>query len=131
MTLNRRSFLRTGIAVGAGLGFGFETVAQTPDWNQSADVVVVGCGGAGALAALAASEEGARCLVLEKMSFRGGTTMLSGGLTWLPNNPLAKQNPDYKDSVSDVIAYLTACARGQCDQELIQVFARFAHIGGR
>jgi flavocytochrome c len=126
MKINRRSFLRNSVAAGAALGFGFETVAQAPDWDRSADVLVVGCGGAGALAALAASEEGARCMVLEKMPFRGGTTLLSGGLTWLPNNPIAAQSPDHQDSVDDVIAYLTACARGQCDQELIRVFAESA-----
>jgi hypothetical protein len=30
MKLNRRSFLRNGIAAGAASGFGFKTVAQAP-----------------------------------------------------------------------------------------------------
>lgn len=120
--MDRRTFLKSSIA-GAFVGAGLQTTPKLPDWDQSVDVVVVGCGGAGALAALAASEEGARCVVLEKMPLRGGTTVLSGGLTWLPNNPLAAQNPDHRDSTADVVAYLTACAKGQCDADLIRVFA--------
>ena len=44
------------------------------------DVVIVGGGGAGLVAATAAAEAGASVLVLEKMSFLGGNTLISGGV---------------------------------------------------
>ena len=46
------------------------------------DVIVVGAGNAAFAAALAARQEGARVLVLEKASLklRGGNTRFSGGL---------------------------------------------------
>lgn len=50
------------------------------------DVVVVGSGGAGLTAAIAAADHGAMVLVLERSSKFGGTTAYSGGKVWIPNN---------------------------------------------
>lgn len=43
------------------------------------EVLIVGAGGTGLAAAAAASENGADVIVLEKLAFVGGSTMLSGG----------------------------------------------------
>jgi 3-oxosteroid 1-dehydrogenase len=123
---SRRNFLKTGASTAAFFGTGFHAVTKTPDWDQSTDVVVVGCGGAGAMAALSANEAGASCIVLEKMPYKGGTTVLSGGLAWLPNNQLAAQVPGYDDSVAHVVAYLEACAKGRSNPAIMQVFAQTA-----
>ena len=48
-------------------------------WDETWDVVVVGCGYAGAIAALAAHDEGAKVLVLEKMPEPGGISVCSFG----------------------------------------------------
>ena len=50
------------------------------------DVVVVGAGGAGMTAALAARERGLDTVLLEKSSYFGGSTARSGGGVWIPNN---------------------------------------------
>ena len=47
--------------------------------RREADVVVVGYGGAGAAAAIAACDRGARVLILEKEARGGGNTRLSSG----------------------------------------------------
>ena len=43
------------------------------------DVVVVGYGGAGAIAAMTAHDKGSRVIILEKMDKGGGATFLSNG----------------------------------------------------
>ena len=50
------------------------------------DVVVVGAGGAGMCAALAASKHGLDTLLIEKSGHFGGSTARSGGGVWMPGN---------------------------------------------
>ena len=49
------------------------------NWQESFDVVVVGCGYAGAVAAIAAHDAGAHVLVVEKMADPGGISICSFG----------------------------------------------------
>lgn len=58
-----------------------ETTAWLPEWDLDADVVVVGFGPAGAMAAKAAQESGATALIVEKASkeFAGGSSRTSKG----------------------------------------------------
>jgi fumarate reductase flavoprotein subunit len=48
--------------------------------NLETEIAIVGAGGCGLVAALAAAEQGARVLLLEKGTAAGGTTSLSAGL---------------------------------------------------
>jgi 3-oxosteroid 1-dehydrogenase len=50
------------------------------------DVVVVGAGGAGMTAALAAARQGLDTVLVEKSSYFGGSTARSGGGVWIPGN---------------------------------------------
>ena len=50
------------------------------------DVVVVGAGGAGMAAALAAAHQGLDTLLVEKSNYFGGSTARSGGGVWIPGN---------------------------------------------
>ncbi len=50
------------------------------------DVVVVGAGGAGMSAALAAKKQGLETVLLEKSGHFGGSTARSGGGVWMPGN---------------------------------------------
>jgi len=56
--------------------------------DQVFDLVVVGSGVGGLTAAIQAKLEGLRPLLLEKTPLIGGSSALSGGVLWLPNNPL-------------------------------------------
>ena len=66
------------------------------------DVVVVGSGAAGAMAALRAAEHGLSVLIVEKAHKYGGTSATSGGVMWIPNHQL---EPNY-DSREQALAYL-------------------------
>jgi succinate dehydrogenase/fumarate reductase flavoprotein subunit len=98
-------------------------VLQRPDrWDEVVDVVVVGTGGAAMTAAVLAADGGAEVLVLEKDDVVGGTTGVSGGVLWIPNNHhLAEAGLD--DSREDALAYLRRIADGrELDPHLIEVF---------
>ena len=72
-------------------------------WDATFDVVIAGSGGGGMVAALAAADAGADVLVLEKQALIGGSTCMSGGIFWIPNNPLmaADGTPDsYEDALA-------------------------------
>lgn len=81
------------------------------------DVVVLGTGAAGLVAALAARTAGARVVLLEKSAAVGGTTAISGGTCWIPNN--GHLAPDARpDSREDALAYLGSLSHGLIRPEL-------------
>ena len=91
--VDRRRFLAAAGAAGAGLMAGeataVEGIGDAPRrWDMSADVVVVGTGAAGFAAAVTAHSRGASVLLLEKGAIAGGTSAKSGGVYWIPNNPI-------------------------------------------
>ena len=57
---------------------------QTADYNV--DFLVVGSGAGGMTAAITAHQKGLSTLVIEKSACYGGTSALSGGVIWIPNN---------------------------------------------
>ncbi|GHS87286.1 3-oxosteroid 1-dehydrogenase [Actinomycetota bacterium] len=77
-------------------------------FEQSYDVVVVGSGGAGFATALGAADEGLSVLMLESTDKWGGSTAMSGGGLWLPNNPLM-QRDRVGDSREEALTYLEGC----------------------
>jgi 3-oxosteroid 1-dehydrogenase len=78
----------------------------------STDVVVVGSGGAALAAALAARRGGADVVVLEKSAFIGGTTAMSGGLLWVPNNRHMRREGQ-PDSLDEACRYIHRLAAGR------------------
>jgi 3-oxosteroid 1-dehydrogenase len=71
-------------------------------WDSTVDVVIVGSGGGGMVAALATADAGASALVLEKQERFGGSTAMSGGIVWVPDNPVMRAQgiPDsYEDAM--------------------------------
>jgi 3-oxosteroid 1-dehydrogenase len=77
------------------------------DAGQTVDLVIIGSGGGGLVAALAGAEAGLECLVIEKQPLVGGSTGMSGGVVWLPNNPLMREQ-DAGDSEGAGLAHLDA-----------------------
>lgn len=82
------------------------------------DVVVVGTGAAGLAAARGAAADGARVTVLESTSTIGGTTAMSGGVSWLPGNRFGAAD----DDPDDVLTYLRGLDLGDVEPCLVEQF---------
>lgn len=62
-------------------------------------------------AALRAHDLGATSLVVEKAALFGGSTALSGGVVWVPNNPLMARH-GISDSTDEALQYLETVTAG-------------------
>ncbi|WP_253485830.1 FAD-dependent oxidoreductase [Natronocella acetinitrilica] len=85
------------------------------------DVLVVGSGAAGLTAAILAHDQGSRVLVLECSDKVGGTTAVSGGGIWIPNNHHMHE-VGASDSRQEALAYCKAMTMGRADESLVETF---------
>jgi len=90
-------------------------------WNEIVDVIVVGSGAAGVSAAIAAQHGGAEALVLERSDKYGGTSAVSGGVPWIPNNHHMHE-VGVSDSRDAALTYLKALSTGGMDMDLAEVY---------
>jgi 3-oxosteroid 1-dehydrogenase len=81
-------------------------------WDASYDLVVVGSGGGSMCAALMSKTLGKKALIIEKQAKVGGSTGYSGGVWWVPNNPVMKRS-GVDDSYERARQYLDAA----CDYQ--------------
>ncbi|MCU1717583.1 FAD-binding protein [Pseudomonas sp. 5P_3.1_Bac2] len=85
------------------------------------DVVVVGSGAGAMTAALFAADRGLSVLVLEKSQQFGGTSAISGGGIWIPNNHhfIAKGG---NDSPEKAWTYLKAAVGDRVDEKRLRTY---------
>ena len=130
--MTRRDFLKAGAALAAAAA-GTELVGKftpqafasprtdIPDkWDMEADVVVVGSG-TGITGALAAAAQGSKVIVLEKLGIPGGSTLMSGGWVWIPNNPIMRAQGIF-DSRENALTYVRLIAGDQSEDQIIETF---------
>jgi len=100
---------RAGVAAGVGAALGAPAVSTAgkpkPVWDRTVDIVCVGSGAAAMTAAVTAAGLGNQVLVLEKSPVLGGTTAKSGGVLWIPNHPLLRQQ-GVRDARDDCLRYM-------------------------
>lgn len=89
--------------------------------SQEYDVVVVGSGGAGMVAALTAAHQGLSTILVEKAPHYGGSTARSGGGVWIPNNDVLKQ-AGVKDTPEAAHTYLHQIVGDVVPAELLDTF---------
>ncbi|MCA0295322.1 MAG: FAD-dependent oxidoreductase [Actinobacteria bacterium] len=77
------------------------------NWDEERDLVVAGTGVAALSAAITAADAGLSVLVLESTDRWGGSSAMSGGGLWLPNNALM-QRDGVGDSREEALDYLEA-----------------------
>ena len=76
-------------------------------WDHEYDVVVVGSGAGGLAAAATAGRRGLSALVVEKTDKYGGSSALSGGAIWVPNNVYLERAGE-RDTLENARTYLDA-----------------------
>ncbi|MBR2836685.1 MAG: FAD-binding protein [Coriobacteriales bacterium] len=119
--LSRRSFLAGAGAAAVAVGASGTAVASEANgafwlpekWDREADVVVIGFGGAGAVAAITAHDEGAEVLVLEKAPIEGGgaSRMSGAGITYV--------EPEH---VKDAAQYIYDACQGATPLDVLEGF---------
>ncbi|CAA0089465.1 3-oxo-5-alpha-steroid 4-dehydrogenase [Mycolicibacterium vanbaalenii] len=85
------------------------------------DVVVVGFGAAGACAALAAAEAGARVLVVDR-ALGGGASALSGGIVYAGGGTPYQQAAGVDDNPDNMFDYLRQEVQDAVDEETLRRF---------
>ena len=90
-------------------------------WDRRVDFLVVGSGGGGMTAALAAADAGLDTLVIDKSRYFGGTTGISGGGVWVPGNPTLRRSGQDDDREA-VRTYLRLITGGRTPGARIDAF---------
>ena len=126
-TMNRAQFLKFAGAAAAATAFAGSSSALADVaiadivWNEEADVIVCGCGTAGAPAAIEAAEAGCSVYVLEKKDWIGGCMRRCGG-GFMAAGTTVQAKLGIDDTPEMMCEYLTALAGDYGDADLIKVF---------
>jgi 3-oxosteroid 1-dehydrogenase len=90
---------------------------------QEYDVVVVGSGAAGMVAALTTAHRGLSTVVIEKAPHFGGSTARSGGGVWIPNNEILERD-GVKDTPEAARTYLHGIIGDVVEPERIDTYLK-------
>jgi succinate dehydrogenase/fumarate reductase flavoprotein subunit len=90
-------------------------------FDHTVDVLVVGSGGGGMTAALAADAFGLDTLIVEKSPQFGGSTALSGGGIWVPGAP-SQRKAGYVPNPDDVVEYLRQITGGLVSEARLRAY---------
>lgn len=85
------------------------------------DYLVVGSGAGALTSALRAHDLGLKVLVVEKSGYYGGTSAMSGGSIWIPNNHLMAA-VGVSDSDEEALTYLKALTENEVDESRLQAY---------
>jgi predicted oxidoreductase len=126
--LDRCSFLTSGAAVGAVAAMSTQPAlaADAIEWDREVDVVVIGAGAGGLVAAIAAREKGASVLIVEKNFDIGGRAMMSQGGLYIGGGNRLQKAKGVKDTPDLVFADWSRPEKPMgrfSDRELVRTYA--------
>ena len=90
-------------------------------WDHTIDWLVVGTGAGAMTSAIVAHDLGATTMLLEKGPLYGGSSAMSGGGLWVPNNHLMA-GVGITDSYDDSLAYLLAVTAGSVAEKRLRAY---------
>jgi len=93
-------------------------------WDIETDVAIVGFGGAGACAAIEASDAGAQVCLFEVSSASGGSTALSSAEVYMGGSggTAIQKSCGYEDSTEDMFNFLMAAQGELADEAKIRMY---------
>lgn len=97
------------------------TQSKAPSWDDEADVVIVGFGGAGACAALEARAHGASVIALDRFH-GGGATAISGGVFYAGGGTHVQREAGVDDDPDEMFRYLSLEVKGVVSEETLRDF---------
>lgn len=134
--IGRRDFIKgmalAGVAVAsggilAGCASKSKAGSMPAKWDKEADIVIVGGGGTGIVAAIEARDQGSSVMVLEKAAAIGGSTALSSGVIQAAGTKFQKEFTQYKDDTPQKhYQYWIEAAEGIADPDLVKGVAEDA-----
>ena len=87
------------------------------------DFLIVGSGAGALTAGIRAHDLGLKTLIVEKSAFYGGTSAMSGGSLWIPNNHLMAR-AGVRDSEEEALTYLAAITKGEVEESRLRAYVR-------
>lgn len=117
----KNAFEKTGADISALVPTG-SIEKEKRESEYTADVIVIGAGGAGMIAAITAADNGASAIVLEKLPIAGGNTLLSGGEYAAPGN-WVQAKEGIKDSADLFYKDILKGGDNENDPKLVKVLA--------
>ncbi|QGP79427.1 FAD-binding protein [Sphingobium sp. CAP-1] len=95
--------------------------AEAVAWDRSADLVVVGYGGAGVAAALQAREDGLSVIAIDRFA-GGGATRINGGIFYGGGGTPAQKEAGVEDTPEDMFRYLQMETQGVVGDDTLRRF---------
>jgi 3-oxosteroid 1-dehydrogenase len=101
------------------------TGESAPEWDHTVDLLIIGSGAGAMTAAITAYDRGANALLIEKTDRYGGSSAMSGGGLWVPNNHLMAE-VGIEDSPAEARRYLEALTAGAVSEERLCAYLETA-----
>jgi 3-oxo-5alpha-steroid 4-dehydrogenase len=95
--------------------------ASAYPWNDAADIVVVGFGGAGVAAALEAAERRVKVIALDRYE-GGGSSAANGGVFYAGGGTVIQRQAGVEDSPEEMFKYLRIETQGVVSDETLRWF---------
>ncbi|MDG1731418.1 MAG: FAD-binding protein [Thalassotalea sp.] len=96
-------------------------MTTTNDIENHYDVIIVGSGAGAMTSAIFAADQGNSVLIVEKSDKYGGTSAISGGGIWIPNNDEFNALGG-NDSYESALTYIKAASKGSVDESRIRAY---------
>ena len=90
-------------------------------WDETVDLLVIGSGAGAMTAGIVAHDLGSDVLLIEKSERYGGSSAMSGGSLWIPNNHLMKE-AGIEDSREESLDYLREITAGLVPIEKLEKY---------